>query len=605
MALSGAVGMRPEARPPSTGGAELALAWFLIVAGLALFFAQQLPRVGVAFRLALPDHDDMMRLLEVRDFLAGQDWFDLTQYRYLPPEGVTLHWSRLIDLPLALGIAGLSPVVGPEWAEKIVVAFWPLLLFLVYLGVIGRAAWRAFGPLAAGAAVFVAGQMVIFHDIFATGRIDHHNVQVILTTAAAISVGLTADRRRSAVIAGILIGLSLAIGLETLPFVALIALAYPVFWIVDGDGNASALARFGISLAATVLAAFAAQTAPSLWLTAACDSLSSPWLLLTVGGGTIAVVLSAGTRWLTSWQTRLAAGAVLGSSLVLALVALFPACLAGPYQVVPEPYRSIWIDAIGEARPFYRFVQVNPAVALAAVIPLGLGALAVSLGAWGAAGSRRAFLLLLAGLLWLGSVLAQLQIRTLYISAGFLPLAVAWLTAEVAGRGGRGLSAPARLASAVCLILMLGYPWTYAADILDRVRPDKAQAAAETDGRPCQDPAFVTALDDSTSSVVLAQVKLGPSVLLHTSHSIVVGGFHRAPEGIIAGIEAFGGDEGDMRRVVEQYDVDILAICPAWLPKATPAPFAQRLADGQSVPWLERLPMPDGPLMAWRVVKER
>jgi hypothetical protein len=583
--------------------AELALAWVLIVAGLALFCARQLADLSEVFRLALPDNDDMMRLLAVRDLLAGQGWFDLTQYRYLPPEGVAMHWSRLIDLPLALAIRGLSPVVGPDWAERIVVAFWPLLMFVVYIGVIGRTLWWAFGPLAAGAAVFVAGQMVVFHDVFAAGRIDHHNVQIILTSAAAISVGLMQDRRRSAIAAGILIGLSLAIGLETLPFVALIALAYPVFWLMDGEANAAALSRFGASLAATVLLASAAQTSPSLWLTPACDSLSGPWLLLTAGGGAMAVALSAGTRWLTSWRTRLVAAAVLGASLVLAFVLLFPTCLEGPYQIVPEPYRSIWIDAIGEARPFYRFVQVNPTAALASVIPLGLGALAVTLGVSGAARDKRAFLLLLAGLLWLGSILAEIQIRTLYISAGFLPLAVAWLTAEVAGRGGRSLSPLARSASAVCLVLMLSYPWIFAVTAFDRGRAGAASGVAQT--RPCQDPAFVKALDDSTSGVVLAQVNLGPSVLLHTTHSIIVAGFHRAPQGIVAGIEVFGGDEDDMKRVVDQYDVDILAICPAWLPQATPEPFAKRLAEGQSVPWLEPLPMPDGPLMAWRVVGER
>src|ERR1700752_4875323 len=46
--------------------------------------------------------DDAMRLVDVRDFLAGQSWFDLTQHRLSPPEGVAMHWSRLIDLPLAM-----------------------------------------------------------------------------------------------------------------------------------------------------------------------------------------------------------------------------------------------------------------------------------------------------------------------------------------------------------------------------------------------------------------------------------------------------------------------------------------------------------------------
>ena len=46
--------------------------------------------------------DDAMRLVEVRDLLAGQGWFDLTQYRLSPPGGVAMHWSRLVDVPLAV-----------------------------------------------------------------------------------------------------------------------------------------------------------------------------------------------------------------------------------------------------------------------------------------------------------------------------------------------------------------------------------------------------------------------------------------------------------------------------------------------------------------------
>ena len=46
-----------------------------------------------------------MRLVEVRDLIAGQGWFDLTQHRLDPP-GVSMHWSRVIDAPLAASDAG-------------------------------------------------------------------------------------------------------------------------------------------------------------------------------------------------------------------------------------------------------------------------------------------------------------------------------------------------------------------------------------------------------------------------------------------------------------------------------------------------------------------
>ncbi|HMA50771.1 MAG TPA: hypothetical protein VKP60_13520, partial [Magnetospirillaceae bacterium] len=51
--------------------------------------------------LVFSDTDDHMRLQQVRDWMAGQSWFDVTQYRMNPPTGMLMHWSRLLDVPLA------------------------------------------------------------------------------------------------------------------------------------------------------------------------------------------------------------------------------------------------------------------------------------------------------------------------------------------------------------------------------------------------------------------------------------------------------------------------------------------------------------------------
>jgi hypothetical protein len=48
------------------------------------------------------DNDSMLRLVEVRDLLGGQGWFDLHQYRMGPAGGFVMHWSRLVDTPIAL-----------------------------------------------------------------------------------------------------------------------------------------------------------------------------------------------------------------------------------------------------------------------------------------------------------------------------------------------------------------------------------------------------------------------------------------------------------------------------------------------------------------------
>ena len=48
------------------------------------------------------DTDDAMRAVQLRDWMAGQGWFDLTATRLDPPAGVFMHWSRVVDVPLAI-----------------------------------------------------------------------------------------------------------------------------------------------------------------------------------------------------------------------------------------------------------------------------------------------------------------------------------------------------------------------------------------------------------------------------------------------------------------------------------------------------------------------
>ena len=61
-----------------------------------------------------PDTDDAMRLVQVRDLLAGQGWFDMVQHRLMPPEGASMHWSRLVDAPLA---ALIGQFHGAFWED--------------------------------------------------------------------------------------------------------------------------------------------------------------------------------------------------------------------------------------------------------------------------------------------------------------------------------------------------------------------------------------------------------------------------------------------------------------------------------------------------------
>ena len=297
-------------------GGESAIAVALFITGLFVFFLRQPAGIADAMRLALPDSDDAMRLLGVRDLLAGQGWLDPHQYRYLAPDGVAMHWSRLVDAPLAGGFLALTPLLGAALAERVVVTTWPMLLFIGYAGVLLWGGARLFGARAGGLAVLVAAQMVVFGDLFAPGRIDHHNIQVILVTLAAIGFGLATQGRSGALFSGVAAALSLAVGLETMPVVALVGCGFALLWIVRGADAARPFLSFSASLAIAAPLFFAVQTAPSLWAATACDALSAPWLLIVSGEGLAGAALVAATPRLNSWRSRFAAALVtrLGSA---------------------------------------------------------------------------------------------------------------------------------------------------------------------------------------------------------------------------------------------------------------------------------------------------
>src|SRR5581483_1595764 len=101
----------------------------LCVAG-ALVLAVPSLRTGVFDAMST---DDAMRLVEVRDLLAGQSWFDLTQYRMDPPHGGSMHWSRLIDAPIAGLILLLRPMLGVAGAEQAALVLWPTTMLAAAL----------------------------------------------------------------------------------------------------------------------------------------------------------------------------------------------------------------------------------------------------------------------------------------------------------------------------------------------------------------------------------------------------------------------------------------------------------------------------------------
>src|ERR1043166_9520764 len=205
----------PEART-RTAHRGLAVVLFCVVVALAL--AVPALRDGVFDSMST---DDAMRLVGARGFLAGQAWFDLTQHRLDPPRGLLMHWSRLIDAPIAGLILMLRPLLGAAAAEQAALVLSPTLLLAAALALAaGGAARMANGAgrqdlrLAAMIAAALAAPALIH---FRTGGIDHHNAQMVLVLGFLFAAAGVETSTRAAGLAALSASLSAAIGLEMLP----------------------------------------------------------------------------------------------------------------------------------------------------------------------------------------------------------------------------------------------------------------------------------------------------------------------------------------------------------------------------------------------------
>ena len=107
-----------EPRSDVARGAVSASARFepILLALLATIFVTLVGLRG-SEATGIANSDDLMRLVEVRDLLAGQSWFDMHQYRLGLEGGTLMHWSRLVDAPIASIVMALTALTERELAK--------------------------------------------------------------------------------------------------------------------------------------------------------------------------------------------------------------------------------------------------------------------------------------------------------------------------------------------------------------------------------------------------------------------------------------------------------------------------------------------------------
>jgi hypothetical protein len=556
-----------------------------------------------------PSTDDAMRLVEVRDWLAGQSWFDLTQYRLMPPGGVPMHWSRLIDLPLAvlirLGELALPPALA-EWTATIV---WPAALWLMLLGGVARLAQNLAGNAAAKLALIFAALTAPLLQHFRPGAIDHHNAQLVLLVWSLVFAARIAPHRRDGLIAGGLCGLSLAIGQEMAPAIVALAAVVALRWIVQGEAAKTSTAAFALALAGMTVAMFAVIVPPARYAVAACDALSIVQVL-TAGIGGIGLASLTAMRGLSSGGRRFVAAAAL-AVLTIAIVALgFPDCLGDPYRHLDPRLTALWLSNVNEARSIFSLLRDLPQE-----VPLHYGLPAVAL-VFGVAHCLRAP----ADERWAWSVclavlaaLAALAVWQVRGSASANAIAAAMVPALLVRRMpapnngalflglGRGALIVALMINPLALV-----PFGAAAARLAEVASGAQHPAVLSEGPgTCRRAADYAQLAHLPRGRVLGFIDAGPFILSETPHDALAAPYHRNVKGNAAMLDVFLARPGDAAARLAALGVDYVVFCPGAPERynyaaAAPDGLAAALGNGETPAFLERILLDHTDLMLYR-----
>lgn len=546
-----------------------------------------------------PDPDDTLRIVQVRDLLAGQPWFDLHQYRINPGDSPVMHWSRLVDLPLLALIALLTPALGQAMAEQAAALALPLLTLGAIISVIGYMAHRLFEPKIAGLACLACGLSPLLLLQLQPLRVDHHGWQICL-----LVIAVAALMNRTAWVGGAIPGLAMAAGLsisiELLPLAAAIACVLLLRWLRDRERRWW-LASYLASLAGGLAALFV-LTHGLADLTRYCDAVSPAHLLFFA----VVALSSLAIAWRKDLPGIAVVGLLAGAGGlgIAAFLWQAPGCLNGPFGSLDPLVREYWYLNVFEGRPFW----IQPPERWIPIVAQAAVALATCVHLWRShTGAQREWWLEYT-LILAAAVLAGLMVlRSMAFVGALSALPNGWLIYRVIQHYRVGATPTARMAvivAAICALVPASPVYLVKQAF---ARPDTNVVSALGQST-CDLHESVGSLDRLAPATIFAPIDIGPAILEQTRHAVVATGHHRAQLAMKDVILAYTGTDEAAREIVSRHKAAYIVVCtdlvePQLYAKEAPDGFIAHLLQGRSPAWLEELPM-DAPaaFKVWRVV---
>lgn len=546
-----------------------------------------------------PDVDDALRLVQVRDLIAGQDWFDLHQYRINPPSGVLMHWSRIVDLPLAATIQILRPLLGNDIAELIAVLFIPIFLLLITMLLV-----RKIGSLLSSPDTGMIAVLLIFlvspamlH--FAPLRIDHHG-WLILLNVLALKFLFSHKNWLGGFGAGFSVAASLSISLETLPLAAVFGAVCTLRLL---RGEQGWLGGYSSSLCFCSIALFFG-TRGFGELSSHCDAMSPGYLssLLCAACGSLiseAVFLRARLQRVLVTLFVLLLTAASG---VLVIAILAPSCLSrGAFGDLDPLVLTMWYNRVYEGLPVWR--QELGIAALYTLFPI-VGFILALQSAFRVPNSTADrqrwtdFSIILGG----ATILGMLVSRASATAGIFATVVVAHKIRQINLTNSDEVSLRKRVSKlfSIGIISFPAFPILLMNSLFANTK--------ELPVRQCNYSKFMLEFQREQAGVAFAPLDIGPIILERTHHSVVATGHHRGNAAMRDVISTFIGSESNARNIIERHHATWFIACPSaeetklYL-KYAPNGFWAHLVKGDAPRWLKPVAIaPKSGVKVWRVI---
>lgn len=565
--------------------------------------------------------DDFMRLHQVQNWIAGQGWFDLRAHRMYPSVGADIHWTRLVDVPIAAIAGFFNYFTGLVASSRIAAIVWPFILFMLAVTSMIAICERLAGKESRLLALFFFVLSINTLAEFKPGRLDHHNVQILLLILILLGVARGLGKYSNYFVGGF-IAFSITVGLDSIiPIIGVLGYI-TLEWLFQKPGSMNRFLQTGIAISISSIGLYVASFPAERWFSNnSCDGFSLVFLsaLLLVSAALVILALISNRTLLNgknAFVFRLTSGGFLFAVIMILLFSLFPHCLDGPLGTVGQELQTRWLDKISEAKGLIDRYPENPAywIAQAIFLSIMLSVTALVLIKKVTKKSELAVLGFVVFICILGTFYQTRILRTgLYsvipFCVIFASMSWKWLEQNFAHKKvmqyvGQGM---------ICLIMTSTFWVTIGTATSFFTNKSGNLGVSETakSDQPeeiiaCTSELAFGELQNYKNSHIISDLNTAPAVLVHTKHSVEAGSYHRNGASILNVLSFFEGSTRQAKQIADDRAADFVVICHEDIPQKLAdegLTVATAIGTNQLPKWLEWVSKPDSSLAVLKVVR--